>query len=111
METTIERIRASKKSYMSDGFSEGETDGYEWARDLAEYPALVSIKKLNVTLGDDDHQVKIRLIETLQDPRNIVDDEEILDYLVGDEHAKPLGYWVGFVKGAQKLFSEVEDQI
>lgn len=111
MSTTIERLRASKEMHINSAFTEGETDGHEWARDYAEYPHLVAIDKLDVSMGDDDDTVCGELFEAIKSVDGELDTRDILDQLVGDDHEKPMGYWAGFVKGAQKLFSEVKDQI
>jgi hypothetical protein len=110
METTIERLRASKGKLGHEKWNQGQLDGHKWATGSAEYDELARVAELE--FEPDNCDGASNALRDALSPHGELTWQEICENLFGDYRLSPDEPYIGgFIAGARAVFEEVEDQI
>ncbi len=102
METSIERLRASKAKFIDAVSSEGKEAGRIWARDHAEFDELERVAALDCTSEWVGAFAQLR--DAIDPNQDLADDE-----LGAENHSDE--YAAAFIGGAQEFYEEVRTQL
>lgn len=111
VDTAIERLRASKAKVSSDLSSQGYADGYEWAKDHAEFHHLVAVDDLD-DHSDAEGVDAFDMLKSTIDPEDEMSVPEFNEMMFGTSRApNQQVYAVKFIEGMQALYNEIKDKI
>ena len=112
MDDVVERLRASKESYVETEHKAGLALGEEWAKEAAKYGELLRIAK---AVEEARREIGVQTLQDLIDPEHKMDPGDWGSFwedrgFSGD--AEPSDVWVrAFADGAAKLFQKVRSQL
>ena len=109
MNTTIERLRASKAESLKRDELEGQTHGREWAEQRADYDELRRLSELaDEVINAGPLQAFIRAV----DPDDEMYLNDLKEHYFGDFRADVTdAYIAAFIAGAVGLFAEVDHKL
>ena len=110
MQTTIERLRASKAEATEHDVESGKKDGREWARDVASYKDLKAMSRISTEALENYPEQAVGICKKMLDPSDEMDRREFAVVWFSDSDPSA-EYLLGFVSGAQEVYEEVADKI
>jgi hypothetical protein len=107
--TTIERLRASKAESLKRDELEGQTHGREWAEQHADYDELRRLSELTNEVIDAN---PLTAFMCAVDPEDEMSVAEFKDHCFGDSDADVTDAYISaFIAGAVGLFNEVAHKL
>lgn len=118
MAEAVERLRASRAAYVSepafeiaaDRYGEGLIAGMTWAREAAEWPALMQLERLAGSTAPSQWEQDDDLAEAAQNAIAPADRATFWQERA-DEPAPPTRYIHGFTDGALTILDEVKKRL
>ena len=112
MDEVVERLRASKESYVETEHKAGLAVGEEWAKEAAKYGELLRIAK---AVEEVRREIDVQTLQDLIDPEHKMDPGDWGSFWEDrgfSGEAEPSDVWVrAFADGAAKLFQKVRSQL
>jgi hypothetical protein len=118
MAEVVERLRASRSEYVTepafeiatDRYGEGLVAGMAWAREAAEWPALMQLERLAGSIAPSKWETDEDLVEAAQ-LAIAPDGHEVFWQARAGEPTPPARYIHGFTDGALTILDEVKKRL
>lgn len=118
MAEVVERLRASRSAHVTepavepsvDRYGEGLIAGMAWAREVAEWPALMQLERIAGSAAPSQWKEEGDLVEAVQDAV-APDDRASFWQERADNPAPPTRYIHGFTDGALTILEEVKKRL
>jgi len=118
MAEAVERLRASRETYVTepafeiaaDRYGEGLIAGMAWAREAAEWPALMQLERIAGSASPSQWEKDVNLAEAAQNAIAPGDCEAFWQERA-EEPAPPARYIHGFTDGALTILDEVKKRL